>query len=318
MRYYHRMRESGQPEEAERRQNDSRADRTKGALIRIAHRLLDALLGVDGQTVLNDGETLPKIPDPAAALKRSANAIRAAAFEESGDRVDYGSLKDSEAYQDFRRYTRSLPYCEPEDLGDVNQRTAFWINLYNALVLDAVICFEVQDTVREDLGFFRRAAYNVGGMRFSADDIEHGVLRGNRSHPMLPFPPFGADDPRLQFSLEDPDPRIHFTLVCGARSCPPISVYDGERLGEQLELAAANFIRQEGVQFESESNTLWLSRIFRWYRVDFGGEQGLRSFLARYLEESSAAEALTSDRSSIRYQEYDWSINALSGVGAAS
>jgi hypothetical protein len=103
----------------------SRAGRTKGALIRAANRLLDVLLGVDGQAALNDGEALPKIPNPAAALKQAANEMRAAAIEERGKRVNYTALKDSDAYQAFRLYTRSLPNCEPEDLGDAKQQTAF-------------------------------------------------------------------------------------------------------------------------------------------------------------------------------------------------
>lgn len=37
------------------------------------------------------------------------------------------------------------------------------------------------------------------------------------------------------------DPRIHFALVCGAKSCPPIKVYTAEALEEGLEAAAAAF-----------------------------------------------------------------------------
>jgi hypothetical protein len=37
------------------------------------------------------------------------------------------------------------------------------------------------------------------------------------------------------------DPRIHFALVCGARSCPPIRVYTEDALEEGLAAAAAAF-----------------------------------------------------------------------------
>ena len=37
------------------------------------------------------------------------------------------------------------------------------------------------------------------------------------------------------------DPRIHFALVCGAKSCPSIKVYTAEALEEGLEAAAAAF-----------------------------------------------------------------------------
>jgi hypothetical protein len=39
------------------------------------------------------------------------------------------------------------------------------------------------------------------------------------------FKPFGKNDPRLKVSLEQPEPLIHFALVCGAKSCPPIKTY---------------------------------------------------------------------------------------------
>ncbi|MCH8338763.1 MAG: DUF547 domain-containing protein, partial [Chloroflexi bacterium] len=149
-------------------------------------------------------------------------------------------------------------------------------------------------------------AYNVGGMRFSADDIEHGVLRGNRRHPYLPFTQFAKGDPREMMSIEDPDPRMHFALVCGARSCPPISAYDGEQLDAQLDLAAAAFINGIGAQFDPEAKILFLSRIFKWYAGDFGGREGALRLVDQYLDTSVAIAGAR-----IRYLPYDWSVNSL-------
>ena len=36
-------------------------------------------------------------------------------------------------------------------------------------------------------------------------------------------------------SLSKMDARIHFALVCGAKSCPPIRVYSPENLDEALQ-----------------------------------------------------------------------------------
>jgi hypothetical protein len=41
------------------------------------------------------------------------------------------------------------------------------------------------------------------------------------------------------------DPRIHFALVCGARSCPPIKLYSPETLDEGLTGAAEAFCDSE-------------------------------------------------------------------------
>mgnify|MGYP000387991312 CR=1 FL=1 len=40
--------------------------------------------------------------------------------------------------------------------------------------------------------------------------------------------PFNSSDPRLKVALETHEPLIHFALVCGAKSCPPIKTYTAE------------------------------------------------------------------------------------------
>ncbi len=47
------------------------------------------------------------------------------------------------------------------------------------------------------------------------------------------------------------DPRIHFALVCGAKSCPPIKVYTPTSLQEGLDSATMAFC--EGQQHQLES-----------------------------------------------------------------
>lgn len=41
------------------------------------------------------------------------------------------------------------------------------------------------------------------------------------------------------------DPRVHFALVCGAKSCPPIKVYTAASLHEGLESATTAFCEGE-------------------------------------------------------------------------
>ena len=40
--------------------------------------------------------------------------------------------------------------------------------------------------------------------------------------------PFGSSDPRLKVALTEHEPLIHFALVCGAKSCPPIKTYSAD------------------------------------------------------------------------------------------
>lgn len=235
-------------------------------------------------------------------------------FSVSGRCVDYGRLQRSDAYEAYRsQYSPQLRALDPALLDTRGERLAFWINLYNALTINASIAFDVRTSVTEGrmglMSFFRRAAYNVGGYRISLEDIEHGILRGNRGHPYMPGPQFGPADPRQEWVLHPLDARVHFALNCASRSCPPIRVYEGTLIDQQFDMAARNFVASE-VEVNQTSHEVRLSRIFRWYSGDFGGREGVLDFVIDYLPVEER-HWLQCNRSQIklRYLPYDWSLN---------
>jgi hypothetical protein len=283
------------------------------------HRLLFWRYGIAADFVLN---TLPAPQisahpqDLAGELLRRMQAIKAEAFDLGAGRVDYRVLVDSPTYLDYRRCAGLLRFFDPADLQDPAERVVFWINLYNALIIDGVIQFGVGHSVNEIPGFFWRAAYQIGDYRFSANDIEYGILRANAAHPAIPGPHFGRQDPRRQFSLDTLDPRIHFTLVCAARSCPPIAVYSPGRIDEQLDLATRAFINNGGVEVDPQAGILNLSKIFQWYAPDFGArpfalgsKKPLFDFIARYLSQDSARDFVLYGNPDTHFQPYDWRLN---------
>ena len=75
------------------------------------------------------------------------------------------------------------------------------------------------------LQFFNTVSYTIGGYSFALNEIENGVLRSNRKAIGAVTKPFSKSDPRLKVALPAPEPKIHFALVCGAKSCPPIKTY---------------------------------------------------------------------------------------------
>jgi hypothetical protein len=72
--------------------------------------------------------------------------------------------------------------------------------------------------------FFNRVTYLIGGHFFSLNDIEHGILRGNRKPPGGLGRQFSRSDPRLPLCLPEPEPRIHFarTRPLLRRVCPSL------------------------------------------------------------------------------------------------
>jgi Protein of unknown function, DUF547 len=167
---------------------------------------------------------------------------------------------------------------------------AFWLNLYNALTLHGMHAAKVKNTVLEVPGFYSRFAYRVSGLEFSLNDIEHGVLRGNRNA-LFSRPPFAPDDPRTKFELPL-DARVHFALNCGAISCPPIRHYTADALETQLMLATQSYLGSARV----EGNAVWLPRLLSYYPQDFGDPL---EYTRRFRPELPATAR-------VRFDPYSW------------
>lgn len=267
-----------------------------------------------GRTIILNSGPIPEMKpgiDIAAHLRSDINRLKGEFYDLERGRVDYGAMRASEAYRQYAECTRLLREYDLSRLGSREERLAFWVNLYNTLVIHGIIELEIRETVKEIPRFFRRIAYEIGGMVFTPDDIEHGILRGNRRPFHNLFRPFSAGDMRSAHVVDPPDPRIHFTLVCGSSSCPPINFYTPERIEQQLDIAAAGFINGPEVEIIPERNLLRLSPIFRWYRPDFGGSKGVVDTLARYLDPSENRDFLLTRGAGARveWKFYDWRLN---------
>jgi len=286
-------------------------------LISLREKLLDIVSDADRARTLNqvaapDMDSMDG--DPAAELVDLLHEVLSRGLADHGANVDYAALRAGPLYDDFRRCTAKLRAFDPSALPDRNARLAFWINLYNTLVLDGVVALGVQLSVTErraGITFFRQAAYIVGGQRVSCDDIEHGILRANRGHPLFPGKQFGLSDPRLKWVIEPFDVRVHFALNCASRSCPPIRAYSPEKLNSQLDLATRSYLAAD-VEIAPEDNALHLSSIFKWFGTDFGGRDGIIDFVLAHLSDEAELLWLSKERNrvSLRYKPYDWSLNS--------
>jgi hypothetical protein len=291
-------------------------------LVRGQSTVVNLLTGVDPAAILNPPNSEPGMLANAVELstdiKLALNAFKAISLDPDGNRVDYDLISSSEEYRAFCACVSQLHFLDLGTLKSRPERTAFWINLYNALTVDAVLQFGVNKSVTEGrlgiLAFFDRAAYRIGGQRFSLADIEHGILRANRGFPYFFGPHFVSNDPRIAWVIQDADPRIHFALNCASRSCPPIGVYSPERLDAQLDSASKNFVGSD-ITIHPEKKVVSLSPIFRWYQDDFGGRDGVINFLIRFLPEGDPNDDrsawLMDHKAAVKfdYLPYDWGLN---------
>lgn len=264
--------------------------------------------------ILNAG-SLPKVPldQPIdIALTLSVADLKALFVDPERGIVQYHAIRNSEQFEKHKDLTKGLRSFDLQSLKDRRQKLAFWINIYNAAVIHGVIGLGLKHSVKEVYNFFDRIVYEIGGYRFSLNDMEHGILRGNRRPPYRLLRPFGKKDPRGKFTILPIDVRIHFALVCGARSCPPIGFYEAEQIDFQLQLAAESFINSPQVRILPEDNSILISMIFKWYKADFGGnDRAIADTILNFLDEGEKKNFLSEnrDRVRIKYQPYDWNLN---------
>jgi Protein of unknown function, DUF547 len=232
-----------------------------------------------------------------------------------GGLVDYGGLASDRA--DLDQFLKELASVDSTELHARSRydRMAFWINAYNALTLDLVLGnLHGPDgkgprikSIRDIPDAFSRPRWVVAGDRRSLDGIEKGILPG-------------------QFH----DPRIHFALVCAARSCPMLRAhpYDGDSLDVELKAAARAFLADTTRNNSRiRQGAIRLSKIFDWYGQEFAnaapqitpslfptygpGEESLLTSIALDLPRQDFL-ALRKGHARIEFLPYDWSLNDAS------
>lgn len=256
--------------------------------------------------------------DLSAALKSSIQRLYVEHINENG--VNYEAMRSSESFEQYEHIARRLPTLDLMGaLHSDEEKLAFWINLYNAGTLHGVIsCGEAAASGLGRLVWCKRIIYDVGGMRFSLHDMEHGVLRGNRRVSVMPAP-FGRRDSRRGACVQQVDARIHFVLNCAAKSCPPVLFVTTENVREVLAGALQAFLGDsDNLQVEEEC--VRLSMIFKWYGEDFcdgGGEQKLLEYVVdngnpEQAEIMAIGEMLQrggGELPKVAWLPYDWTLN---------
>ena len=206
-----------------------------------------------------------------------------------GGRVNYGALaKDRGPLDRFLAATRA---ARPDDWPRAAQ-IAFWVNAYNARVLDGVVRRPGLESVLDvgrtlgipTLGFFKEK-FSIAGGRRSLDDIEHGILRA-RFH----------------------EPRVHFVVNCASASCPELPAHPLQpaTLDRDLEAATRRFLADTTRNRIDPARALRISSIFKWYGDDFRAAAGsVPAFIAAHWP----GPGVIHTQLPVRYLDYDWKLN---------
>lgn len=228
----------------------------------------------------------PATQPSAPAASNNHDALDAILKEIIKDgRVDYALLRD-----------KHLPALDAYlaafvDLGAPKQPLADYINLYNAVMLKAVVEKRMANPEWKpsdnDFGVFKEPRVPLTGGPVSLDKLENEIIRKNYK-----------------------EPRIHAALNCAAASCPPLipQAYTTANLNELLEANMKAFVNDESRnKFLGRAKTAKISNIFNWFAADFGGKDKIPAYLAKYrpLPKGNYTDW------KIEFLDYDWSLNEV-------
>lgn len=216
--------------------------------------------------------------------------------------VNYDAFQADRAQ--LQAYLNELSAVSKENFESwpLNEQLAFLINVYNAWTVELILSeFPDIDSIR-DIGFLPGAAWRrdivaLFGEQVSLDDVEHGMIRGWDRYK---------------------EPRIHFAVNCAAIGCPALraEAYTGADLDEQLKENTRLFLADRSRNY-LDGNTLYISRIFDWYKEDFeqgwGGVDSVAEFLVQFSDalglSTAQSQALLDGDIRIRHLRYDWGLN---------
>ena len=179
------------------------------------------------------------------------------------------------------------------------QKTAFWLNLYNAFIQE--ILSQNPENYKNRNKFFKEKQINIGGNLLSFDFIEHGILRRSKNKLSMGYLNkmfVGSLEKKLR--VKKPDYRIHFALNCGASACPAVAYYSVDKLDSQLAVAEGFFVSENSI-IHQDKKTIETSKIFSWFRADFGGKKGIKKLIGTYKKQD------LSDYNLI-FRPYDWEL----------
>lgn len=151
--------------------------------------------------------------------------------------------------QNFRFLISRLEEIDPKKMTH-SEKLAFWINVHNALMMHAYLAYGIPQNNVKRLLVLLKAAYNVGGHIVSANLIQISILRCRMSRPGQWFrlllsskSKFKPGDDRQAYSIEHPEPLLHFALCSGSHSDPAVRVYTPKKIAQELEAAKDEYIR---------------------------------------------------------------------------
>ena len=208
--------------------------------------------------------------------------------------VNYKGFKKDEATLD--KYLDLVQKNAPDEkTWSKDEQLAYWINAYNAFTVKLILDnYDKGIKSIKDIGASIKIPFvntpwdvkfiEIGGKKMDLNNIEHGIVR----------------------KKFDGEFRIHFALVCAAKSCPKLrnEAFVASRLNEQLEDQGQDFLNDTSKNIVTKTNASLSKILATWYKGDFTkGGKDLVDIVNRF------SKTKLDKGASISSQDYNWDLN---------
>nr|AGT17090.1 hypothetical protein SHCRBa_084_G07_F_180 [Saccharum hybrid cultivar R570] len=167
----------------------------------------------------------------------------------------------AESLRKFSLFIEQLAEINPIHLND-DARLAFWINLYNALMMHAYLAYGVPRSDMKLFSLMQKAAYTIGGHSFSAAFIEYVILK-----------------------MKPPSHRPQMALLLALQKIK-VKIYTANNVREELQDAQRDFIRASvGV---SRKGKLLVPKILHCFARGFVDDNSFPIWISRFLPQQQA------------------------------
>ena len=177
-------------------------------------------------------------------------------------------------------YITALGDNMPNNAWSKADKMAYWINAYNSMTVDLILRNYPIESIKDIKDPWKQRLWKLGTKWYNLDEIEHQILR------------------------KMDEPRIHFGIVCASFSCPKLinEAFTASGLEVQLTKATKDFL-SDPERNNISTNTIKLSKIFKWFAKDFKTEGSLIDFLNKYSDITISNSAKKS------FKDYNWNLN---------
>lgn len=197
-----------------------------------------------------------------------------------GGNVNYSSIKANKSQ--LNDITMEFESHFPGSGWSSAQKLTYWINAYNVYTIKLIVDnYPTSSITNITAKPWHKSFIKLNGKMYSLNQIENDIIR-------------------KQFN----EPRIHFALNCGSKSCPILlnKAFTPSTVYSKMTAQTKRFLKDSSKNTYGDKE-VQISRIFDWYGEDFTkGGKTVFDFINKYRTDQL-------DEQKITYQEYSWDLN---------